>query len=204
MPNPASPATHRVSRSAKRSRNGRSDGAAGEAMAIHRSETLTSFDGSLIQVTFCSLYGHVGPMRDVVINLKYHGVQSLAKDVAQMLSPVIMEFNDIDVITWAPTSFMRHKERGFDHSELIARHCAAVTHIAHRKLLRRVNGEHQTGQGRQVRLEQPRFIARPMSAQRVCVVDDVMTTGATLRAAAQALVNRGATGVRCVSLTYVK
>jgi predicted amidophosphoribosyltransferase len=36
------------------------------------------------------------------------------------------------------------------------------------------------------------------------VVDDVMTTGATLRAAAQALVDRGATQVRCVSLTYVK
>lgn len=160
-------------------------------------------DGSLVSVSYSSLFDHVGPMRDVVINLKYHGEQSLARDVARMLSPVIVEFGDVDVITWAPTSPLHHKERGFDHSELIARHCAALTRIAHRKLLRRVNNEYQTGQSRQVRLAQPHFVSRPIRAQGICVVDDVMTTGATLRAAAQALVNQGASHVRCVSVTYV-
>jgi predicted amidophosphoribosyltransferase len=176
----------------------------GGAMAVHRSETLTRIDGSLLPVTFTSLFNHEGPIRDVVINLKYGQDQSLARDIAQMLSPFIAESNEVDVITWAPTSPLHHKERGFDHSELIARHCAALTRVAHRKLLRRLNNEHQTGQGRQVRLEQPQFVSRPIRAQRVCVIDDVMTTGATLRAAAQALINSGATSVWCVSLTYVK
>jgi predicted amidophosphoribosyltransferase len=175
-----------------------------EAMAIHRSETWAKVDGSLIPVSFVGLFDHEGLMRDLVINLKYHGVQSLAKEIAQLMSAEIVASEEVDIITWAPTSVLHHKERGFDHSELIARHCAASTQIAHRRLLRRINSEHQTGQGRDVRLEQPRFIARPCRALRVCVVDDVMTTGATLRAAAQALVDRGATQVRCVSLTYVK
>jgi predicted amidophosphoribosyltransferase len=175
-----------------------------EAMALHLSETWTKTDGSLIPVSFMALFEHVGPMRDVVIDLKYHGVQSLAKEIAQLMSPVIVQSDAVNIITWAPTSLLHHKERGFDHSELIARHCAASTGIAHRRLLRRVNTEHQTGQSRHVRLEQPRFIARSCRTQRVCVVDDVMTTGATLRAAAQALVDCGATEVRCVSLTYVK
>jgi predicted amidophosphoribosyltransferase len=173
-------------------------------MAVHRSEVMAGINGSLVSVSYSSLFDHVGPMRDVVINLKYHREQSLARDVAQMLSPVIVDFDDVDVITWAPTSPMHYKERGFDHSELIARHCAAFTQVGHRKLLRRTNNENQTGQSRQVRLEQPHFVSRPIRAQGICVVDDVMTTGATLRAAAQALVNCGASRVRCVTLTYVK
>jgi predicted amidophosphoribosyltransferase len=163
----------------------------------------TNADGSFIPVSFMGLFDHVGPMRDLVINLKYHREQSRAKEIAHFISPFIATSNAIDIITWAPTSLLHHKERGFDHSELIARHCAASTRITHRKLLRRVNVEHQTGQSRQVRLEQPQFIARSCHALRVCVVDDVMTTGATLRAAAQALVDRGAVEVRCVSMTYV-
>jgi predicted amidophosphoribosyltransferase len=173
-------------------------------MDLHRSEIVIPKNGSLIPVSFISLYEHDGPIRDLVIDLKYHGMKPLAREIAQLMSPIIMELGEVEAITWAPTSALHHLERGFDHSELIARHCAGITKIVHRKLLRRVNNEHQTGKGRQQRLEQPLFVARPLGPKRICVVDDVLTTGATLAAAAHALIERGAQRVWCVSVTYVR
>lgn len=173
-------------------------------MALHRSEAMKRNDGSIVQVDFIALFVHMGPMREMVLNLKYQGIQRIAKDMGELMSPKISACQGIDVITWAPTSQLHHKERGFDQSELIARHCSAITQISHRKLLRRLNTEHQTGKGRQERLDQPRFIGRPVKNKSVCVVDDVMTTGATLTAAAEALIMCGASNVRCISFSYVE
>ena len=69
-----------------------------------------------------------------------------------------------------------------------------------KRLLRRVNAISQTGLDRDERLVTPEFVARPLRRQRnVLVIDDVVTTGATLRAATQALVAVGAISVVCVA-----
>lgn len=143
-------------------------------------------------------------MRDKVLRLKYSGQKSLARELAQCLGERIGAHPEIDIVTWAPTSPSRRQERGFDHGELLARHAAILGHRRCSRLLRRVNNEQQTGQSRDVRLGQPQFVARPLGTYRsVCVVDDVMTTGATLRAAASALAQAGARYVLCLSVTYV-
>ena len=143
-------------------------------------------------------------MRHKVLHLKYEGQKNLARELAGSLSDHLRIHTEIDVVTWAPTSPLRRQARGFDHGELLARHAAAMAHRQCRRLLRRVNGEHQTGKTRDVRLGQPLFVARPLRAFRnICVVDDVMTTGATFRAAARALGHAGARHVVCLSVTYV-
>jgi predicted amidophosphoribosyltransferase len=100
----------------------------------------------------------------------------------------------IDVVTWAPTSSGRRRERGFDQAELIARTVARQLGLPCRRLLdRAVAGDPQTGRARSDRLEGAEFHARPgLDGQRVLVVDDVVTTGATLRAAEAALRESGA------------
>lgn len=96
---------------------------------------------------------------------------------------------EVDVVTWAPTSARRRRERGFDQAEVVARHVAAQLGLPCRRLLERVgNTPTQTGRGRVDRLHGTEFRVRPgIDGARVLLVDDVVTTGATLRSADAAL-----------------
>jgi predicted amidophosphoribosyltransferase len=106
----------------------------------------------------------------------------------------------VDVVTWAPTTVSHQHERGMDHAELIARHVGVLLELPIKRLLRRVNAISQTGLDRDERLMSPEFVARPLGRHRnVLIIDDVVTTGATFRAATQALVSVGALSVVCVA-----
>lgn len=102
-----------------------------------------------------------------------------------------------DVVTWAPTSSRRRRRRGYDQSELLARAIARRLGLPCRRLLFRDRSGPQTGRSRHDRLEHgPTFTARPMRRPcRVLVIDDVVTTGSTLRAAGHALELAGAAKV---------
>ncbi|HEX4866494.1 MAG TPA: phosphoribosyltransferase family protein [Acidimicrobiales bacterium] len=102
------------------------------------------------------------------------------------------------VITWAPTTPERIRRRGFDQAELLARALARRWNLPCRGFLRRVPGAAQAGRGAAARRANPAFHARGAVAPAVVVVDDVVTTGATLGAAAQVLRAAGATSVQAV------
>ncbi|MBU3689287.1 MAG: hypothetical protein B7C54_11185 [Acidimicrobiales bacterium mtb01] len=134
-----------------------------------------------------------GSTRRLVSDLKFRGRQSAARALAAELArSVRADGRMFEVVTWAPTSTSRRRRRGFDQSELIARLVARDLRIPCRCLLVRESGPAQTGRTRHARLSGPTFRARPTRAPlNVLVIDDVVTTGATLRAAAHALGSAG-------------
>lgn len=102
-----------------------------------------------------------------------------------------------DRVLPVPLSAERLRERGFNQSALLARHLAGARTDT-RTLLRLHASEAQSGLPRAQRLRNLRnaFALEPARAaalrgQRVVLIDDVMTTGATLRAATQALREAG-------------
>jgi competence protein ComFC len=170
-------------------------------MELHRTQTARSNTGALVTTQIFGIEPHEGHTRELVLGLKYGRKRVNARLLADIVVDSITwnDFN-IDVVTWAPTTVSHQHERGMDHAELIARHVGVLLELPIKRLLRRVNAISQTGLDRDERLMSPEFVARPLGRHRnVLIIDDVVTTGATFRAAMAAIVEVGAQSVVCVA-----
>jgi predicted amidophosphoribosyltransferase len=139
-----------------------------------------------------------GRVRDVLLGFKYRNRRAIAGHLAGLLVNRLAGAGErVDVVTWAPTSAGRRRARGFDQAEAVARQVGRQLGVPCRRLLERRGGPApQTGRDRAARLHGPAFVARPrLPGGRVLVVDDVVTTGATLDAASAALLAAGADDV---------
>jgi ComF family protein len=139
-------------------------------------------------------------IREAVVALKYRNRRGAAHSLARLVASRLgLRRDRFDVVTWAPTSGSRVRTRGFDQAELLARGLAAELRLPCRRLLHRAHGAPQTGRSRSERLSGPAFRARQRACPvRVLLVDDVVTTGATLDSAVRALAAAGTTDVTCV------
>lgn len=138
-----------------------------------------------------------------ITEAKYHnartGLVALARWAARMVPAGV--HGELGLVTWAPTTDRRRRERGFDQGRIIAGVVGRTLGLPTRNLLRRGRGPAQTGRSRSERLRGPEMLARRRvdatgapAADRprgVLIVDDVCTTGATLSAAAAALADAG-------------
>jgi predicted amidophosphoribosyltransferase len=141
-----------------------------------------------------------GPGRRLILALKYGNAKPVVRSLAGAMARQARRHH-VDVVTWAPTTAVRRRRRGYDQAEVLARAVAWRLGVPCRRLLRRVDQDAppQTGRSREERLAGPVFVVRRRVRGEVLVVDDVVTTGATLRAAEAALHQAGARAVHCLA-----
>lgn len=141
-----------------------------------------------------------GPARALIHALKYEGRPGAAGELATSVGPLVgrLARGVVDAVVPVPLHAVRLRERGFNQAELIARLLAPfVGAPVETDWLRRVRPTRtQTELRREDRLAN---VGRSFTAdggrasgRRALLVDDVVTTGATLAAAAAALDRAGA------------
>lgn len=131
--------------------------------------------------------------RPLITSLKYRDQRAATSWLADAMVAVLPGSARPEVVTWAPTTAARRRARGFDQAELLARAVARRLRVPARRLLRRQAGSSQTGRSASAR---HRDVAAFVGVRRhpgnvVVLVDDVVTTGATLSAAATPLRRAG-------------
>ena len=146
-----------------------------------------------------------GPAREAIHRLKYGGEYARAEWCAALMADMSTDLPAVpDIVCAVPLTRRRRRMRGFNQSEVIGRSLAEQMNLEYVEALERIRETPP-----QVRLSaaersanvEGAFRARmPLAGMTVLVVDDVLTTGATMRACARAATRAGATQV--VGLTF--
>lgn len=141
--------------------------------------------------------------RDLVVALKFKARLPLAKRAGAVIAARAPAGLLEGMIVPVPPAPARRRWRGFDAAEAVAEALGAETGLPLRLCLRRSQGRRQVGRPRSDRLASPPRVRLAGSPPVVAVlVDDVVTTGATLGACARAL-RSGGCG-RVVALTFAR
>ncbi len=142
-----------------------------------------------------------GPARRAVHHLKYRGVRGVGRALGHAMAATGPR--GADVVTWVPLTRRRKAERGFDQAKELAVEVARELGLPARCLLRRVRSAGPQAKRDAVERRAAMhgaFVVRGRSRvpSAVLLVDDVLTTGATAAACAEALLDAGASRVMLV------
>lgn len=149
-------------------------------------------------------------VRASVHRYKFGGCSAYSRRYAALMSDCVennLDCRSIDVISWIPLSKKRLRQRGYDQARLLVEEIAAKTGLPCRQLLQKVKNNSAQSLTRDAKQRRENVAGvyalddgADVSGLRILLVDDVVTTGATMSEAARILRKAGAKSVFGVTL----
>lgn len=154
-------------------------------------------------------FAYGGAIAEAVRGAKFRPDERPARALARLFTRAALEAwpdlgHSVDVVAWVPLHPRRLRTRGFDLAALLAHALARPLSLPCRPLLTCVRHDPPLSRGADVaeraRRVRDRYQASEVEGLRVLLVDDVVTTGATLGEATRVLLAAGAREVIPVAL----
>ena len=178
---------------------------------------LPEYEGADRSVTYynrsSAVFFYEEPVRSAVLSYKFHGTYSYARVFGRWMAAMIRDKlgTEFDLITWVPCSKARKWKRGYDQSRLLCEQIGKELGIETRQTLVKVrNNPPQSGVNNAARRKanvmgvyvpyQPECVR----GKRILVIDDVLTTGATLSECGKILRMAGAETLVCAVLAAAR
>lgn len=143
-----------------------------------------------------------GTAKNLVYSLKFGRARAASSTIAQLMSESLPYLPADTVICPVPTANVRVRQRGYDQAALLAKSIAQHSG-SYTKLLARLGDTRQVGADRKTRKQQLEKAFRSLDPEKtrgahIVLVDDIVTTGATLESAAKILKKAGAKSVNAI------
>jgi ComF family protein len=148
-------------------------------------------------------------LRTLIHLFKYSGMRPLAKPLSTWLARALPRDSAFDALVPVPLHWWKFLRRGFNQSALLAAGVSRITGLPVWRALSRVRATKQQAtvtRGRRRANVRGAFRVRlpdRVAGRRLVLIDDVLTTGATVNEAATALRRAGAASVAVLTLARV-
>lgn len=163
--------------------------------------------------SFAAVWYYEGNVRRSLLRFKFYNARSYGVSYGRILAMRLQrEYPDgFDMLTWVPVSRLRKLRRGYDQVELLAKAVGRELGLSPVPTLKKIRNNRP-----QSRLKDPaarranvlgayRLLeGAAVKGQRVLLLDDILTTGATAGECARVLLNAGAKEVHCAAVAAAR
>lgn len=156
-----------------------------------------------------------GALQVMIHGLKYEGFTALGIELGRKVGELILREHlpfRCDCVVPVPLHRSKQRERGYNQSEYVARGIAGMLGIRRREIhaVKRIRATpsqtHLTVDGRKRNIQDAFRVVRPgkLKGYHVLIVDDVITTGATIAECARVIEEAGAASVAVASVALAR
>ena len=160
-----------------------------------------------------SLWYYKDNVRASIRRFKFSGRRHYAGPYGQALAMKLQKeaFCDFDILTYVPTALLRRLHRGYDQVELLCNEVGKELGVTPVKALRKVRNTPPQSGIKDVSRRRANVLgayeaecAEALAGKRILLLDDVITTGATVSECARVLLTAGAKEVLCASVAVTQ
>ena len=154
-----------------------------------------------------SAFEYAKQPKSIVLSLKRDGYRDTALQLARILSHQLKANTDIksfDYITYVPSGFLKLRKRGFNQARLVAKYiskliglpCLNLLEISKKRVSQHTLGLYE----RETNVKDAFKAKKNIDNKRILLIDDIVTTGNTLKSCARKLKSAGAESVYCATV----